>query len=64
MVIGRICNAKELLIAVQEAFETLERVALSEDIDERDDEGSQNLCAPKQVVRLVQLYSQSEPFYP
>ena len=60
-------NAKELLIAIQEASEQLSNRVLvydseDDDVDPNDDEDSDDLLVQKQVVRLVRLYSQGTLF--
>lgn len=59
-VLGERCNAKELLIAVQEASENLTSITATHDeSDSSEDEELGSLSAPKQVIRLIRLYAES-----
>ena len=59
-VLGKHCNAKELLIATQEASETLVNlVATHDETDYSEDEELDALSPPRQVIRLIQLYAES-----
>ncbi|OJT01701.1 hypothetical protein TRAPUB_7757 [Trametes pubescens] len=55
------CSAKEMVMAIEEVVEALDRRLQSTDEEEDDDDDARHASTPRQIARLIQAYATSIP---